>query len=135
MGNIAGKYEYDAMVIKSLIDAGYTVKAISDKIGIPYQAAYHYITNKKYDPEYEMQLELKDIQKKNEVCSMNKAKRRKRRCRSCQYRGDGRKNGCDYIYITGHMRGCMPDQCFRYVMGSRLRCGNNDSAVPVIQGD
>lgn len=42
-------------------------------------------------------------------------------CESCQYRGEGGKNGCDYAYITGKMRGCKVEECRRYVGGPRLK--------------
>lgn len=37
-------------------------------------------------------------------------------CRTCLYRGDVNVPMCDYLYITGHMRGCEPSpNCTKYV--------------------
>lgn len=43
------------------------------------------------------------------------------KCKTCQYRAQKQMpNNCDYILITGHMRGCDPSRCKKYVKGDRL---------------
>ena len=37
---------------------------------------------------------------------------RRERCRKCQYSHSGT---CDYLLITGHRRGCRPDECTHYL--------------------
>ena len=44
----------------------------------------------------------------------------RKRCRQCIYRGSG-INGCDYIILVGHSRGCLADACTRFVPGSQLK--------------
>lgn len=39
-------------------------------------------------------------------------------CNSCQYRAE--KKGCDYYVHTDKVRGCDPENCDKYVRGSRL---------------
>ena len=44
----------------------------------------------------------------------------KSKCRSCVYRAKaGAPNGCDYIHITGRMRGCPVKDCDKYEKGKR----------------
>ena len=47
----------------------------------------------------------------------------KGKCRKCRFRAPyGDVNGCDYMHITGHMRGCPPgDDCTRFEEGERKR--------------
>ena len=44
------------------------------------------------------------------------------KCRICIYRSEYRNiNKCDYITITGHMRGCPPgEECTKFAAGDRL---------------
>lgn len=53
------------------------------------------------------------------------------RCKSCKYRGsDCGYGNCDYILITGHMRGCDPENCDKYEKGKRLRWKEDDTEKP-----
>lgn len=42
------------------------------------------------------------------------------KCKTCKFRGDGRLNGCDYILIKGHSRGCKAENCTVYEKGARI---------------
>ena len=43
-----------------------------------------------------------------------------KKCRTCVYRAsDYHMNGCDYILIEGHSRGCSVEECDRYIKGKR----------------
>ena len=44
----------------------------------------------------------------------------RKKCKRCIYRGSG-GNGCDYILLVGHGRGCQADQCTRFVPGAQLK--------------
>lgn len=44
----------------------------------------------------------------------------RKKCRTCAYRGNRRDNGCDFILITGHSRGCSVEQCKVYKKGPRI---------------
>lgn len=47
-----------------------------------------------------------------------------KRCDTCMYRSSssGRTDGCLYILITGHMRGCPPgDKCDKYKKGDEVK--------------
>lgn len=41
-------------------------------------------------------------------------------CRTCKYRAEGAKKGCDYYVITDEPRGCDPDECTKYVKGDQF---------------
>lgn len=41
-------------------------------------------------------------------------------CRSCCYRGKRSLNGCDFIWVTGKMRGCKVEDCDRYKRGKAI---------------
>lgn len=46
-------------------------------------------------------------------------------CKTCKYRSNQMSiNLCDYCYITGHSRGCDPEDCIRYKKGARLGAPN-----------
>ena len=46
----------------------------------------------------------------------------RKKCRSCRYRARPEQvNGCDYIEIAKHSRGCDVEDCDRYVRGKRLK--------------
>lgn len=49
----------------------------------------------------------------------------RKKCKTCRYRQgpwDARqgRGSCDYLETTGHMRGCTPEDCNRYVKGQRM---------------
>ncbi len=44
----------------------------------------------------------------------------RKKCKRCIYRCSG-DNGCDYILLVGHSRGCLADQCTRFVPGPQLK--------------
>lgn len=44
------------------------------------------------------------------------------KCRSCIYKASSTAvNGCDYIVIMKHSRGCSPEECDKYIRGKRIR--------------
>lgn len=46
-----------------------------------------------------------------------------KKCKSCKYIGQKQAvNGCDYIIIIGHMRGCTVKDCDKYEKGKRMNC-------------
>lgn len=49
------------------------------------------------------------------------AKNKKNKCNTCQYRQPiGAYMYCNYISVTGHMRGCSAADCTKYVKGRKL---------------
>lgn len=51
----------------------------------------------------------------------------RKKCKTCAYRGNGRDNGCDFLLITGHSRGCSVRHCNVYKKGPRI---NAKKSVP-----
>lgn len=51
----------------------------------------------------------------------------KKACKKCQYRGRGAEsngissNGCNYILVEGHSRGCKVEDCNRYIKGKQVK--------------
>lgn len=55
----------------------------------------------------------------------------KKACKKCKYRGrcpgktdhkrESTQNGCNFIVLTGHMRGCKVEDCNRFVEGARAK--------------
>lgn len=44
-----------------------------------------------------------------------------KKCKTCRYRAAVQEFGnCDYILITGHMRGCPSNNCDKYENGERI---------------
>lgn len=45
-----------------------------------------------------------------------------KRCRTCKYRAAvSAVNGCDYIELEGHSRGCDVENCDKYARGKRMK--------------
>lgn len=50
-------------------------------------------------------------------------------CKKCKYRGRGAgtknplstQSRCDFIVLTGHMRGCKPEDCNRFEKGAKIK--------------
>lgn len=55
----------------------------------------------------------------------------KKACKSCQYRGRGSggantsQNGCNYILVEGHSRGCKIEDCNCYIKGKQIKLNPN----------
>ena len=60
-------------------------------------------------------------------------KRSDRRCYECKYRTSYKKNGtdfyCEYIFHTGHRRGCPPgEECEKFEQRKILIGGSNEAS-------
>ena len=48
-------------------------------------------------------------------------KHSEKKCKTCKYRAARQElNGCDYILIAGHSRGCPVKECDKYEEGKRV---------------
>ena len=58
-------------------------------------------------------------------------------CRTCKYRASdtNSKNGCDYIEIMGHSRGCSVTGCDKYEKGKRIKINTHAMDVGMIWGE
>lgn len=88
-------------MISKLQDEGMTTKEISKELGLTYNTVYYLMSKPK---------KVSSVKKS----SGSNADRKK--CRTCMYRG--KKNGCDYIEIVGHSRGCSVEECTVYEKGN-----------------
>lgn len=48
----------------------------------------------------------------------------RKKCKSCIYREDTKKRGCNFMYLTGKMRGCSAENCTRYEKGPKMTKAN-----------
>ena len=49
-------------------------------------------------------------------------------CKTCTFQSREKQvNGCDYILIAGHSRGCNVEDCVKYEKGVRLKKRNDFS--------
>lgn len=57
--------------------------------------------------------------------------------RPCRYRSSTKYlNGCDYLYLTGKMRGCPAgDECTRYEEGPRMNDPTEASKIDLMNKD
>lgn len=55
--------------------------------------------------------------------------------RPCKYRSCNRNlNGCDFLWLTGEMRGCPAgNECTRFEKGKRIEGRRNESRIPSIE--
>lgn len=50
----------------------------------------------------------------------------KKKCGTCIYRSAKEDiYGCDFILITGHMRGCSASECNKYKRGRKIKAAKN----------
>lgn len=53
---------------------------------------------------------------------VSKVKIHRKKCKTCVYRASPfADNGCDYIIIERHSRGCSPENCDKYKRGPKIR--------------
>lgn len=96
---------------KELHSSGMKTKEIAGQLGISYQTVWNWL-NKVY-----VQKEKKDKPDKKVPVKDNSDRHL---CKTCRFRGDATgKNGCDYIEIVGHSRGCSVEECNVYERGKR----------------
>lgn len=83
---------------------GKNMKEISDLLDIPYHTVYGWL-GKGAKPQKPGRNSDRHL------------------CRTCQYRGGNGtvKNGCDYIEIVGHSRGCSVEECILSKRGKRIK--------------
>lgn len=92
-------------LIKSLVEQGLTYREISEQTGIPYG------TVSVYGKEFKVKQDPVNAEPEDNTDG--------HLCKTCKYRGKG-VNGCDYIILEGHSRGCTADRCTVYKKGPRL---------------
>lgn len=92
---------------RQLRDSGMSIREVSEALGRPYQTVYYWVRDIKpgSDPE------------PGSAAAGHNAD--KHLCKTCRYRGYGGMNGCDYMYLVGHSRGCKAEECNKYVKGQR----------------
>lgn len=63
------------------------------------------------------------------------ANKKKRLCDSCIYGTyiSGCGIGCNYLCLTGHSRGCDPENCARYVKGDRIKLPTEERDLLILQ--
>ena len=98
-------------VVLELAEQGMSTSAIAKQLGMKYNTVYFYLhskekkTNKEEEESKESQLGNVD----------------RRWCKTCKYRSSRNKgengNGCDYVVIEGHSRGCNVENCDKYQKG------------------
>lgn len=96
---------------KELHSSGMKTREISEQLGVSYQTVWNWL-NKVYVPK-----KKKDKPDKKAPVRDNSDRHL---CKTCKFRGcDQGKNGCDYIEIVGHSRGCSVEECTVYERGKR----------------
>ena len=117
----AGKTKKE--IALQLAEQGIKAPEIAKKLDAKYSTVYNWLNPDKCRPK-----------KKTEETSVNyknpdarpgwNADRKK--CKTCRYRQahnnptDQNKGNCNYIEIAGHSRGCVVEDCDRYVKGARM---------------
>ena len=101
-------------IVLRLAAQGMNSSQIARETGFSPGSVYYYMHPEKYKkPEIPL-----DYKNPDAYTGWN-ADRKK--CRSCRYRArPDQVNGCDYIEIAKHSRGCDVEDCDRYVRGRRM---------------
>lgn len=108
--------------IEPLIEEGLSPAEISKLTGYNYSTVWHAM-----NPEMITKIEVEPPVERPAGWNKNK-----KACKKCKYRGrcagkrDKRnqlstQNGCNFIVLTGHMRGCKVEDCTRFVEGKKIK--------------
>ena len=105
------KYSREETEIKKEIlfrmyERGFEYKDMADIVGISCGTAYLWIRE-----------ERKHRKVEREECVKNRVKgwnTDRHACKTCTYRHKA-GSGCDYYVQTDHVRGCNPEDCYRYM--------------------
>ena len=105
-----------------LAEAGLNASQIAKQIGAKYGTVYSWINPEKCRTKPKKTEIPEDYINPDAKPGWN-ADRKK--CKTCRYRQSqwDTKHGrgsCGYLEITGHSRGCAPEDCDRYVKGPRI---------------
>lgn len=102
-------------IILKLAAQGMNSSQIARKTGISPGSVYYYM-----HPEKRRRPEIPMDYKNPDAAPGWNADRKK--CRSCRYRARPEQvNRCDYIEHAKHSRGCVVEDCDRYVRGKRMK--------------
>lgn len=106
-----------------LAGQGKTPSQIAKETGIPYSTVYNWLHPEKCKPKKKPAEKIPEDHINPDAKPGWNVDRKK--CKTCRYRQgpwDTRqgRGSCDYLGITGHMRGCTPEDCNRYVKGPRM---------------
>lgn len=104
--------------IEDLIDEGLSPAEISKLTGYNYTTVFNAM-----NPELIPKIEVAPPVERPKGWNKNR-----KACKKCRYRGRnaGTKNKlatqsrCDFIVITGHMRGCKAEDCNRFEEGKKI---------------
>lgn len=106
--------ENRAEIVRKLAAKGMNSSQIARETGFSPGSVYYYM-----HPEKRRRPEIPLDYKNPDAYTGWNADRKK--CRSCRYRARPEQvNGCDYIEIAKHSRGCDVEDCDRYVRGRRM---------------
>lgn len=107
--------------IQPLIDEGLSPAEIRKITGFNYTTVHNAM-----NPELITKIEVEPPVERPKGWNKNK-----KACKKCKYRGfgAGKKersrtsslNGCNFIVLTGHMRGCKVEDCNRFVAGKKIK--------------
>lgn len=89
---------------------GMTAAEIAKALGIKYATVYSYLHPEKKKKAASKQPVMKPGWNKD-----------RHACKSCQYRAEGGRKGCDYYLLTDKERGGDPADCDKYVKGERVK--------------
>lgn len=103
---------------RELAAQGMSVSQIAAELGIKYNTVYYYL-----HPEKCSRAKKKNMAPAEEDTGVRAPGWNKDRhaCKSCQYRAEGGRKGCDYYLLTDKERGGDPADCDKYVKGERVK--------------
>lgn len=92
--------------VMELSEQGLSIREMADRTGAAYQTVWKYAKDL-----------MKEQKEQKPAAGHNKDGHL---CPTCQYRGRKGINGCDYLQVEGHSRGCRVEDCDRYIKGDKL---------------
>lgn len=112
------KIEYDKDHLRELVGKGLSRQEIADAMGVSYPTVTRW---------------LKDCGLTTVPPEKKKPAQTGKKCSTCKYRdGQPGRGSCNYLSITGHSRGCSPEDCTVYEAGNpdkRQKAGEVDGKI------
>lgn len=112
------KIEYDKDHLRELVGKGLSRQEIADAMGVSYPTVTRW---------------LKDCGLTTVTPTKREPALTGKKCSTCKYRdGQPGRGSCNYLSITGHSRGCSPEDCTVYEAGNpdkRQKAGEVDGKI------
>lgn len=111
--------KYDLEMLRKLAEQGLNMQEIGEKMGASHTTVGRWLDENNIQINENARRMREKEKRAEETRKQGKAKKK---CATCRYRADAVAiNGCDYVDLMEHSRGCPIIGCTKYEKGPRIR--------------